>query len=140
MAEDQSPPAEESARVTPRGVDPDSLGIVDHETLDPDKHYRFVQDRPQRIARMRAKGYRLVSVSEDGVRTVLEDETGADDRIRDGDTVLMCTPAEKFEEGRKKLARVTRGRLVTPEAQFRKKTKGAGPGGVDIPVVTDKEK
>jgi hypothetical protein len=131
--------AEESARVTPRGIDPEMLGIVDHESLDPQKHYRFVQDRPQRIARMRAKGYRLVSVSEDGVKTVLEDDTEADDRIRDGDTVLMCTPKEKFEEGRRKVAKITRGRLATPEAQFRKKTKGAGPGGVDIAVHTDKE-
>jgi hypothetical protein len=138
MAETESS-NNDSARVTPRGVDPETLGIVDHETLDPQKHYRFVQDRPQRVARMRAKGYRLVSVSEDGVRTVLEDDEPADDRIRDGDTVLMCVPKEKFIEGRKKVAKVTRGRMAVPEAQFRKKTRGSGPGGVDIQVTTTKE-
>lgn len=129
----------ESARVTPRGLDPELAGIVDHETLDDAKHYRFVQDRPQRIARMKAKGYRLVSVSEDGVKTIIGDDEAADDRIRDGDTILMCTDKSRFEEGRKKLAKVTRGRLATPVAQFRKKTRGAGPGGVDVQVTTDKE-
>jgi hypothetical protein len=128
----------ESARVTPR-LDPEIEGIVDRETLDPSMHYRFAQERPQRIARLRAKGYRLVSVSEDGVKTLLGDAEAADDRIRDGDTILMCCPKERFLEGRKKVAKITRGRLAAPVAQFRKKTKGAGPGGVDVGVTTDKE-
>lgn len=130
-------PEVESARVTPR-LDPEIEGIVDRETLDPSMHYRFVQERPQRIARMRAKSYRLVSVSEDKVRSLLEDET-ADDRIRDGDTVLMCCPKERFQERRKKVNAVTRGRMAAPVANFRKKTRGAGPGGVDVVVTTDKE-
>jgi hypothetical protein len=129
----------ESARVTPR-LDPEIEGIVDRETLDPQYHYRFVQERPQRIARLRAKGYTPVSVSEDGVKTIIGDDEPADDRIRDGDTILMKVPKDRFTESRKKVAKVTRGRLATPVAQFRKKTRGAGPGGVDIGVTTtDKE-
>lgn len=128
----------ESARVTPR-LDPEIVGILDSETLDPDMHYRFAQDRPQRVARLRAKGYRLVSVAQDGVKTLLEDGESADDRIRDGDTVLMCCLKEKFKEGRRKIAKVSRGRLSTPVANFRKKARGAGPGGVDVGVTTDKE-
>lgn len=127
---------EESARVTPRGLDPELAGIVDLDSLDPAMHYRFAHERPQRISRLRAKGYRVVSVSGDGVRTLLEEES-ADDKIRDGDAILMCIPKEKFEAGRKKIAQVTRGRLAAPTAQFRKKTRGAGPGGVDVNVTTD---
>lgn len=133
MASDSN--AGESARVTPR-LDPEMEGIVDRETLDEAFHYRFIQDRPQRISRLRAKGYSLVSASEDGVKTLTGDEA-ADDRIRDGDTILMKIPKERFAEGRRKIAKVTRGRLSTPTAQFRKKTKGAGPGGVDVAVTTD---
>lgn len=136
MADDKT--TGETASVTPR-LDPEIEGFVDKSTLDKNMHYRFVQERPQRIARLRARGYRLVSVSEDGVKSLLEDET-ADDRIRDGDTVLMCCPKEKFKERRKKVAAVTRGRMAAPVANFRKKTRGAGPGGVDIGVTTDKEK
>lgn len=136
MAEDQAP---DNARVTPR-LDPEIEGFVVRESLNPKMHYRFVQDRPQRVARLRSRGYRPVSVSEDGVRTLLGEEETADDRIRDGDTILMCCPIERFEERRKKIAGVTRGRLASPVANFRKKTRGAGPGGVDIGVTTDKEK
>lgn len=129
---------DESARVTPRGLDPELAGIVDLDSLDPAMHYRFVHERPQRLSRLRAKGYRLVSASEDGVKLIMEDEK-ADDKIRDGDAVLMCIPKERFLEGRKRVAQVTRGRLAAPTAQFRKKTRGAGPGGVDVNVTTDKE-
>lgn len=132
-------PKGESARVTPR-LDPENEGILDRETLDPSMHYRFVQERPQRVARLRARGYRPVSVSEDGVRTLLQEGETADDRIRDGDTILMCCPKEKFKENRKKVAAIARGRMAAPVANFRKKTRGTGPGGVDVGVTTDKEK
>lgn len=129
--------SDESARVTPR-LDPEIEGIVDKTTLDPSMHYRFAQERPQRIARLRSRGYRPVSVSADGVKTLLEDGESADDRIRDGDTILMCCPKEIWKERRKKVAGVTRGRMAAPVANFRKKTRGAGPGGVDVAVTTDK--
>lgn len=127
--------AGESARVTPR-LDPEMEGIVDRESLDPQYHYRFIQDRPQRIARMKSKGYSFVSATEDGVKILLEDSP-ADDKIRDGDAILMKVPKDRHEAGRKKVAAVTRGRMAAPTAQFRKKAQGAGPGGADVAVTTD---
>lgn len=141
MAEQEKPASgsTEPAAAEVNIFDMDLHGIVDPESLDPDMHYRFVQNRPQRIARMRSRGYKVVSASEDGVKTLLEDEA-ADDTIRDGDTVLMATPKPRFEAGRKQLRKVTQGRLSSPKSQFRKKAKKAGPGGTEVTVVTtDKE-
>lgn len=111
-------------------------GIVDLDTLDPDMHYRFGHERPQRQARLKAKGYRVVKVSQDKVKPVLEDMVGPDDTIRDGDTVLMCCPQERWKGRRRQLAETNRARLAAPKGQFRKKTRGAAPGGEDVRVVT----
>lgn len=137
---DKNPSADdELASVSYRGLDPEQMGILDMESLNPEFYYRFVQERPQRIARMKARGGRIVSASEDGVKTFIEDDTPADDKIRDGDTILMRFPREKHEESRRKVRKITRGRLATPEANFRKKAKGAAPGGEDVQVITTKE-
>lgn len=141
MARNQSEQsAEPVAEVKSRGLDPELSGIIDTETLDNENYYyRLVQERPQRIARMKARGGTFVSATEDGVKTFLGDDAFADDKIRDGDTILMKFPRAKHEERKKAVRQLTRKRLAVPEAQFRKKTKKAGPGGKDINVVTDKE-
>lgn len=137
-----TPPAASAAGVGPARVrnrapeiDPEFEGILDRSTLSPEFHYRFIHERPQRMSRMKAKGYRVVSATESGVKTYTGEVT-ADDTIRDGDTILMAIPIERYQEGRKKVAKVTKARLTAPKAQFRKKAKGAGPGGVDVNVVT----
>lgn len=130
----------ESAEVRSRASkkrDPDELNeILDTSTLSEDMHYRFVHERPQRIARMKAKGYRIVQAEADGVKPLVEDIIGADGTIKDGDTVLMCVPRERFEAGRKKLADLNRARMQAPKQNFRKKTRKAAPSGDDIKVVT----
>jgi hypothetical protein len=95
--------------------------IIDVNTLDPSMHYRRVQERPQRISRMLAKGYRFVSASEDGVQTVTKEINGADDKIRDGDTVLMAIPKQHYLERKAKRDRLSQARLSAPKGQFRKK-------------------
>lgn len=130
-----------AALVRSRAALPEEMqGLVDLETLNTDEfHYRFVQERPQNMARKRSKGYTPVVAEEEGVSTITG-EVSADGLIRDGDAVLMKIPRERFEQGRKKLARLTEARLTAPVANFKKKTKGAGPEGKDIRVVdTDTE-
>lgn len=130
----------ESAEVKSRAKktrDPESLDeIIDTGTLAEDMHYRFVHERPQRIARMKAKGYRIVLSEEDGVKPIVEDIISPDGSIRDGDTVLMCVPKERFEAGRAKLAAINKARMAAPKQNFRKKTRRAAPSGEDVKVVT----
>jgi hypothetical protein len=95
--------------------------IIDLSTLDPAMHYRRVQERPQRVSRMLAKGYRFVLASEDGVRTVTGEQNGADDKIRDGDTILMAIPKQHYLERKAKRDRLAQARLSAPKGQFRKK-------------------
>lgn len=118
-------------------MDPSGQALVDINTFDPAYHYRFVHSRPQRVARMRHRGYEPVLASQDGVIPLVEGMIGADDLIHDGDTILMKVPREKFERGRQKLQLLNRSRVAAPKAQFRKKTAGAGPGGEDVRVVTE---
>jgi hypothetical protein len=52
----------------------------------------------------------------------------------------MKVPRERFERGRKKIALLTEARLTAPVANFKKKTKGAGPEGKDIQVFDTESK
>lgn len=138
--ESATPPAEVKSRA-PKKRDPEDLeGLIDMESLDDSMHYRFVHERPQRVARLRHKGYRVVRVGEDEgadtVRALVEDIVSPDGTIRDGDTILMCVPKERHQAGRNKLAALNKARMVAPKQQFRKKTRGTGPGGEDVRVVT----
>lgn len=135
--------SDESAEVTSRAELPEEMqGIVDIDTLRTDKyHYRFVQERPQNMARKRAKGYEPVNGLEEGVE-LLTGEVAADGLIRDGDTVLMRVEKARFKKKRQQLRELTEARLSTPVQHFKQKTKGKGPGGKDILVdtnETDKE-
>lgn len=116
---------------------PEMETMIDMDTLDTENyHYRFIHERPQRVARMRHRGYEPVLASQDGVKPMVEGMVGPDDLIHDGDTILMKVPRERFENGRKKLELLNRSRVAAPKAQFRKKTRGAAPGGEDVKVVT----
>lgn len=99
---------------------------LEEDSLDPEMHYRFVSERQARQARHRALGYRPVSRSEDGVKLTTDSTDGAaEDLIRVGDTILMCTPKTKYEGRRNRIDSVARARLEAPEGQFRKKAKAA---------------
>ncbi len=117
--------------------DDDLEALIDSSTLNPEYHYRFVHERPQRQARIRAQGYRPVLASEDGVKPLVEGIIGPDDVIRNGDCILMACPVERFQARREKINTLNRSKMAAPRAQFRKKTEGAGPGGKDVRVVTE---
>ncbi len=124
----------ETASVTNRGLPEEMQGILDISTLDTEHyHYRFIQDRPQNIARKRSMGYVNVLAEEEGVKTLTE-EVSADGLIRDGDTILMRVPKDRYKARVAKNRAFTEARLSAPEQAFKKKTKGAGPGGTDIPA------
>jgi hypothetical protein len=94
---------------------------LDPESLDADRHYRFVHEGTQRQARLRAAGYSPVRRS-DGVKTHMDAEGGAaEDLIRVGDTILMSCPKSLHEGRRNQIQNLTHARMEVPEGQFRKK-------------------
>lgn len=100
---------------------------LDPETLDSTMRYRWVLNSPQRIGRWKARGYRLVSRSDDEVRSLSESiGENADDNIRFADVVLMCCPLEKARARGKAIREFGKARLRQPGQQFRQKAKRAG--------------
>lgn len=135
----QSPPPKADKPRVAASVEPmaegEDLLMVDPDSLDPDMYYRFVQMRPNRLAQLRARGYRPVSRSEDGVRLIYDmEQGGAEDTVQVGDTILMCLPKSIATERRSRRDRLRDARLSAPEGQFRKKATRA-----DVPVVTDRD-
>lgn len=116
-----------SAEVESR-ANPEEMQGLDPDTLDPNKYYRWVHNRPQRIARMRSKGFTFSSPEEVATTTGQESHT-ADDKIINGDTVLMEQPLKKHKESRDKIKKTSRARLAAPKQTFKKK---AVQGGVEI--------
>lgn len=105
-------------------------GDLDPESLDPEYSYRYVYAGGNKIARRLARGYTFVRKSEDGVQKVFDQEgDGADDFIRNGDTVLMKIRKDRLNAMTERIRQVTRARLAAPKGQFRKK---AREGGVNV--------
>lgn len=103
---------------------PEDVGDLELETLDNNYYYRWVHERPQRVARMMARGYHIVSATESGVKTLTgQEDHAADDRLRNGDTVLMAVSKARYLEGRNEVQKLARKRLEAPERQFRKKAR-----------------
>lgn len=105
---------------------PDESALLKEETLDAEKHYRFVNfTSATRLSRARAKGYREVS-REDGVETLFDqaddDGTGL---IKHGDRVLMACPKEQYETRRRRKLNLANARLSGPAEQFKSKAKKA---------------
>lgn len=134
-------PSSQQTTVTDQGVDkgpiPDItivvdesnelIGGIDPASLDPNMHYRFVYTGGNKIARRLTRGFRFVRPSEDGVRQLYgEENPTGDDRIRHGDTVLMCIPKEKHDAMVKRVQDLSRARLAAPKGQFRKKARNLG--------------
>lgn len=111
------------AEVHERNDSEESL-TLDPATLDPSFYYRWVHTRPQRLSRMFQRGGTFVT-KEDKVRPVVEQPGSADDRIYNGDTVLMKFPRERYEKRRKQIADMTRGLLAAPAQQFRQRAEQA---------------
>lgn len=105
---------------------PDESSLLDEDTLEEDKHYRFVLRSPTRVAQARAKGYREVK-KEDGVRTLYDQEdddgTGV---IMHGSRVLMACPREKYEARERRRLDLTNARLRSPVEGVKTKARRAG--------------
>jgi hypothetical protein len=86
--------------------------VLDPDSLDPNLHYRFVQHRPTQVARAKMAGYRIVSPTDSGVKTIHDQEDGHPENvIKHGDRVLMATPKAKHKQNRDDLRRLTNQRL-----------------------------
>ena len=73
---------------------------LDTDTLDPNRHYRWVRTDGQNASVMRHKllGYRLESATaQGGARPLATPESNIDDSIRIGDVMLMSCPKADFE-------------------------------------------
>ena len=109
----------------------DNLGSgldLDPETLDPAYNYRWTHKSPKKMARARAKGYRLVDPAlESGICTVGGEspETATDGTYTVGDVVLMKVPKSTHKKRRKAIAKRRDDRLRGPERKFRREAQAA---------------
>lgn len=111
--------------------------ILDPASLNPNLHYRFVQDRPNNVAKKKANGYRMVSRSKDGVKTLIQLEKTADDTIRHADMVLMCTTKAHYEKRRGNRRRLVHDRLEATHEQFKQRVRDAQRQGVKVKLVDE---
>lgn len=116
-------------------TDPEMALVLDPASLDPNLHYRFVQDRPTNLAKMKARGYRYVSRTKDKVKTLVELEQTADDTIRHADMVLMYTSKEAYHKRQRNKASLVRDRLEATHESFKEKVAQAQAAGVDVRLI-----
>lgn len=115
-------------------ADPQDVQLLDLETLDPNKQYRWVTNTPLAISARISKGYRLVSASADGVDTLIDNGKSPDDNIYNGDSVLMCCDKALYEARRKQVERVSEGRLGSPVETFKSQHGRAGARGSKVVI------
>lgn len=101
---------------------------INPESLDPNKHYRIISDRPTRRARASSQKYTPVT-EEDGVESLSGSSLiSADGLIRVGDGILMCCDKDVKKERDERRDKLTRARLRAPEGQFRKRARESSAG------------
>jgi hypothetical protein len=120
--------------------EPQDLLALDEESLDENKHYRWVRATQKRLQSLVRRGYSLVGRSEDGVQPAVEAErdeknVSVDDTIRDGDLILVQTDKENYENEVARRARFNEARLESVEDRFREKANQAS-RGLEKPVRT----
>jgi hypothetical protein len=111
---------------------PSEVHVLDQASLDPGMYYRFVQERSEQIARYRMRGFRMVSLAEDGVRTIVEMEQRGDDTVRVGDTVLMCCPKSQHLVRQSAKQQIVKGRLEDTASRLKEKIAKAQASGLKI--------
>lgn len=115
--------------------DLDATAIIDPESLDPEYNYRFVQKRPQRLARVKMKGYE--PVDRDEVELLTDQLGGAEEeKIIHGDVILMKAPKDLVARRRKEVKELNERRIRAPEGSFRKKAASTRVGGLPVRVIT----
>lgn len=118
----------------------DNLGSgldLDLDSLNRDYTYRWVHKSPKKVARARAKGYRLVDPqAEPAIRTVGgESPESTDGTYSVGDVVLMRVPKSTHKARRRALKKRGDQRLKGPERKFRRDAQVAGQArGLSEPI------
>jgi hypothetical protein len=114
---------------------------LDKSKLDPDYEYRWVHKSPLKVARARARGYRIVEPdSEDVLNAVGESPAAADNTYTIGDVVLMKIKRIDHRARRQAQKRKTDQRLKGPVRKFRKSAEEKSRlRGQRIEVITDKD-
>lgn len=114
----------------------DELLSLDPETMDPNKHYRFVKDTPLRVSRHRLRGYNPVS-SDEGVTTNVDPTPAEDGLIRVGDVILMAC-ARSTREARAEATHELGERRLNSYRKAKKELKGiAEKGEYEVPIYTE---
>jgi hypothetical protein len=132
--------AEPEFGVTPRDLA--ELVEIDTEKLDARYKYRFSHKSPLKVARNRARGYRIVDPGVETIYTRLGEEVipAADGTYTFGDTVLMRIPRKEHQARRIAQRKKTNQRLSGPKKKFKSKARGLRDrAGNRIEVITDKE-
>lgn len=115
-------------------VDEEEALLLDPKSLDPDTYYRWVQLRPQNIARKKAQGFQITSRTKSGVKPLVELEKTADDSIRFADSVLMSCPKSKYLSRRQAKKQVVQARLEATSQRFREKVEQARSQGLPVEI------
>lgn len=118
-------------------LDAELAFMVDQSTLDPNRHYRFVQDRSANVAKKKIRGYRIESRSQSGIRTLVDLEQTADDTIRVADQILMSCPKEGFLRRRQQLAHLAEARLGSTTQRLKERVAQAQASGANVQVTEE---
>ena len=107
-------------------ADPQETGVLDESTLDPNLHYRWTTNNPNQISRRISQGYRLVSRKDDEVKTLIDDPKLPDDRIYNGDLVLMCCDSRARAKRRQAKIELADNWLSAPADEFKSRHRQSG--------------
>lgn len=125
----------QGGEVTSR-ANPEHTLLLKEETLDPSLQYRWV--REDLTAKRMVQGYRLVSRKDDKVQTILDEvQAATDDRVRNGDAVLMCCAIGTVIERREARHEFNEMRLNGPKRKFRSRATQNVVGGRRVRVIEE---
>lgn len=135
-------PNKEVPQVEVQERDLGTLVELDLSTLDPGFTYRWVNKSQLKVARAKAKGFKIVDPAEDeGIHNLFGDDIEAQDGTYTvGDVVLMKMPKERHKARRHMVRRKTDQRLKGPVKKFRKVARDVSESrGQRIEVITNKD-
>lgn len=119
-----------------------ALTELDPESLDKNYSYRWVHKSGLKIARMRARGYRIVdpSVEENIKNAIGESPEAGDGTYTIGDVVLMRIQKKDYQARRHAQKRKTDKRLKGPVRKFKRDASSKSDrSGARVEVITTKE-
>lgn len=116
-----------------------SLTELDPACLDKHYTYRWVHKSPLKVARAKARGYRIVDPANEEIRNAVgESPEAADGTYTLGDVILMRIKRDEYRARRKTQKRKTDKRLKGPVRKFRRTAQERGAlRGQHIEVITD---